>query len=219
MGPPPTPSPNSTRTRSTMPGSLFPRSPTPAEFRDKPLPPPTTSRKAVESSSPESSTQANRGRRRSLSRVRFDPVVVRRIDPRSSSPPTEQPITGAVQSIPSIPPAEPAIKIEDDDEIQILDRMPSPPRGRATAPEPTSNAPEASSSQRPASPRSEPVLIPNQADMSISEFTWQEKGKAKETFPEDDTDESESSRVKQLMEEIRRLKSEVRLVIDPPHQG
>ncbi|KAG8912328.1 hypothetical protein FRC00_004764, partial [Tulasnella sp. 408] len=249
-------------TRPTMPGSLWPRSPTPAEWSRKSLYPelpaptaavksglsttPTTSPAVRRDPSPDSARPPKRARSRRRSSVRFAPQVVRHPAPpeRSPTPGAEEnplPQEDTAKSQPdAAPPSARRVKVEEEDEIVILDKMPTPPpastsssRGRSTQVSKSlgSSSGTASSSQNPPTgkanslPAEEPNLLPpNLADMSISELTsntkMTRKGKGKEvdrqvtdnnvtTQPGDELDPTENDKIRQLEEEIERLKNEL----------
>ncbi|KAG9050094.1 hypothetical protein FS837_007617 [Tulasnella sp. UAMH 9824] len=248
--------------RPTMPGSLWPRSPTPAEWSRKTLHPevpapaatvksglsttPTTSPAVRRDSSLDSSRPPKRARSRRRSSVRFAPQVVRHPPPpeRSPTPGVKEnplPEEDTAKSQPdAAPPSPRRVKVEEEDEIIILDKMPTPPpastsssRGRSTQVSKSlgSRSGTASSSQNPSSRKVAPlpaeesnILPPNIADMSISELTsntkTSEKGKGKEvdrqvtdnnvtTQPRDGSDSNENDKIRQLEEEIERLKNEL----------
>ncbi|KAG8932180.1 hypothetical protein FRC01_000159 [Tulasnella sp. 417] len=246
--------------RPTMPGSLWPRSPTPAEWNRKTLYPevpaptaavksglsttPNTSPIVRRDPSPDSSRPPKRARSRRRSSVRFAPQVVRHPAPpeRSPTPGAEEtplPQEDRAKAPPEAAPESPRVKVEEEDEIVILDKMPTPPpvssssRGRSTQVSKSlgSSSTTASSGRNPRLgkviplPVEEPnILPPNLADMSISELLSNTKqtgkGKAKEsdcqvaedspaTQPRDGSDSSENDRIRQLEEEIERLKNEL----------
>lgn len=249
-------------TRPTMPGSLWPRSPTPAEWSRKTLYPevpaptatvksglsttPDTSPVVRRDPSPDSSRPPKRARSRRRSSVRFAPQVVRHPPPpeRSPTPGAEEdplPQEDRVRSQPDAAPGSPRrVKVEEEDEIVILDKMPTPPpastsssRGRSTQVSKSlgSSSGPASSRQNPSSqqvtslPAEAPnILPPNLADMSISELASNTKttgkGKGKEvdrqvtdnhvtTQPRNGSEPNEIDKIRQLQEEIERLKNEV----------
>ncbi|KAG8864869.1 hypothetical protein FRB96_003455 [Tulasnella sp. 330] len=258
----------------TMPGSLFERSPTPAEYRAER----DTNAKASRSSTNGSSTRGrsiskgqqsssgNRSasRRRSTSRVRFAPHVVRhparelgsssdsdhaeadaqdgdvREDDTASSVDTTRPPSKARTPVPesatvlSVPePVRQAIKVEDDDEIVILDRMPTPPPGKvkkAATAKPKSTTPSeepVSTLCRPSAPgvftgdvtMSPSELMPSFAAAHRTNVSYDSKGKgkARETSGERDhslerreeVDGEEQQRIRRLEEEVQWLKAQL----------
>lgn len=239
----------------TMPGSLFPRSPTPAELRDGylesqvPTGPSTTPL-----GEPVSASNRKARRRSSLAgKVRFATHALQHPPPeRSPSPeeasqgPTENSLEGqnygegeeeeraegpnhpnSAKS--SAPPktSEPAITVkeEEDDEIIILDRMPTPPLAASQSKSIERPTTSKGTQQRPA--RSKPVQLPpisppspqrDMSDLSISDLTSKDKGKGKEVYPEPVASSSSNSsrhetpehdRIKQLEAELERLRAEV----------
>ncbi|KAG9016645.1 hypothetical protein FRB90_002712 [Tulasnella sp. 427] len=247
-------------TRPTMPGSLWPRSPTPADWNRQPLHPevpapistskpaqsttPTTSPNVHRDPSPESSRPPKRARSRRRSSVRFAPQAVLHPAPPARSPtPTAEDVADSLnEAAPN--PTESAgsqptqVKVEDDDEIVILDKMPSPPpaassRGRSTKVSKhlgsispgTSSGAKGVAESAPEDDEEERGLQPNLADMSVSELLWNAettgKGKGKEVArkvdgpnvpeqqSEEDSQSSENARIRRLEEEIERLRNEL----------
>lgn len=242
-----------------MPGSLFERSPTPAEYREptKRTRTPSSARRGRPAARPAASTSRSQSRTRSSSRVRFAPQVIRHPprEPTPSSeseeddeessdalsrpaPPTspttqdvDHPPPSAVKPASQTAPAPEYIKVEDDDEIVILDRMPTPPPNRppkvkkpATAPPPPklARAPAPSSPERERSVDGPAHLFNGNTTMSPSEFLRQmprvasgskepsRKGKEKDVSEQQQNEESTGDdRIRRLEDELARLRAQV----------
>ncbi|KAG9030566.1 hypothetical protein FRB95_003827 [Tulasnella sp. JGI-2019a] len=266
---------NSPQPHPTMPGSLFERSPTPAEYRTETGGKSKVSRSSVSGASSTRGRSASRSqpsgssrsqsRRRSTSRVRFAPHAVRHpareLDSLSDSddakqnddnsaregdtPPsssTTRPTRANTPPLaePAIPvevalePVRQVIKIEDDDEIVILDRMPTPPLNQGirlrkspssatSTREPTttqgrSAAPSLFAGDRTMSP-SELMPASASARQNDGAVAHDPKGKGKERETSRDRDQSqerseetdreEQQRIRQLEEEVQRLKAQL----------
>lgn len=147
---------------------------------------------------------------------------------KGRTPPAPEP--AAVQSIPE--PIRQVIKVEeDDDEIVILDRMPTPPPAKKVAPTKAKSMIPADEPASPAGRPSAPGLFTGDVTMSPSELMPSSaaarlhnvshdpkgKGKAGETSRDRDqslerreqADGEEQQRIRRLEEEVQWLKAQV----------